>query len=357
MAVMGNEARNPPPAEPRAQAVDEAIELSPIFMSAEADLFVRTGLGGEHGEPRQIETKTGIDLVAERGEPLHEERADRMRIAHRARGAGRNALDHAIGAEESKLEATGAVPARCQRRLEPRREPLDGCEHVLFARDWFVKVFFGDIGRDRQPRSERLVFACERAIEHAQEISAEAGGERRARQVEDVADAFQADPRQRGDHVTRQPQCRERQGRKKIALLIGWGNCRRTETRGGGGRTDAGGNGGACRKAEPGHPRKEIVAKFLFAAEEMRAAADVEQNAVGWIGGEEGRVALAPVGHGVEEARVGCLVLRHRGEGGVHGAGLCQREAGGKSEPLRRGIDRDEKIEIAALAEYRQGRR
>src|SRR5207344_369039 len=127
------EARNPPPAEPRAQAVDEAIELSPIFMAAEADLFVRTRLGGEHGEPRQIETKAGIDLVAERGEPLHEERADGMRIAHRARGAGRNALDHAVGAEESKLEAAGAVPARCQRRLEPRREPLDGCEHVLFA--------------------------------------------------------------------------------------------------------------------------------------------------------------------------------------------------------------------------------
>ena len=112
-----------------------------------------------------------------------------------------------------------------------------------------------------------------------------------------------------------------------------------------------------AEKPKPGHPRKEIVAKFLFAAEQMRAAADVEQDAVGRIGGEEGRVALAPVGHGVEQARVGCLVLRHRGESGVHGAGLRQREAGGEPEPLRRGIDRDEQIEIAALAEYRQGRR
>ena len=89
----------------------------------------------------------------------------------------------------------------------------------------------------------------------------------------------------------------------------------------------------------------------------MRAAADVEQNAVGRIGGEERRVALAPVGDGVDEARVGCLVLRHGGERGMHGAGLRQREAGGEAEPLRRGIDRDQKIEIAALAEYGQGRR
>ena len=170
---------------------------------------------------------------------------------------------------------------------------------------------------------------AERAVEHAQEFGAEAGGERRARQVEDVADAFQADPRQRGDRVARQPQRRERQGRKKIALIIGWGNCRLTETRGGGGRADGGGNGGAGRKAETGHPREEIVAKFLFAAEEMRAAADVEQNAVGRIGGEERRVALAPVGQGIEEARVGCLVLRHRSESGMHGACLRQRETGG----------------------------
>jgi hypothetical protein len=46
--------------------------------------------------------------------------------------------------------------------------------------------------------------------------------------------------------------------------------------------------------------------------------------------------------------RVGCLVLRHRGESGMHGAGLRQREpAASRAAPPR--IDRDEKIEIAAL--------
>src|SRR5262249_57728473 len=53
MAVMGHEPRNPPPSKACAQAIDEAIELGLIFMSVEANLFVRTRLGGHHGEPPQ----------------------------------------------------------------------------------------------------------------------------------------------------------------------------------------------------------------------------------------------------------------------------------------------------------------
>ena len=198
---MRDEPRDSPPPEPRAQPVDQAIELNLLFAHAEADLLIRIWLGDEDREPGEIEAEARIDLVAERGEPLDEERADRLRIAHRARGTGRDALDHAIGSEEGKLEAPRAVAARCQRRLEPRREPLDAGEHVLLARDRLVKAALGDIGCDRQARAERLVLAAERAVEPAQEIGAEAGGERRARQIDDVADAFQADSRQCGDRL------------------------------------------------------------------------------------------------------------------------------------------------------------
>src|SRR5262245_48544643 len=95
----------------------------------------------------------------------------------------------------------------------------------------------------------------------------------------------------------------------------------------------------------------------LLAAEEMLAAADIEQNAVGRIDGDERRVALAAVGNGVEKAGVGRLVLRHGRESWMHGAGLRQREAGRESEPLRRGVDREEEIEVGALAEADAGRR
>src|SRR6516165_3583652 len=218
MAVTGDETRNPPPSEPRAQAIDQAVELGLIFTGAETDLLVWTGFGVEHREPRQIEAEARIDLVAERGEALDEERADCPRIAQRARGAGGDALDRAIGAEEGELETPRPLAARGQRRFEPRREPLDAREHILLARDRLGKALLRDIARDRQTRGEQFIFAPERAVELAQEIGAEAGGERRARQVEDVADAFQADPRQRGDRLVRQAQRCEGQWRKTFAL-------------------------------------------------------------------------------------------------------------------------------------------
>src|SRR5688572_26679557 len=117
MAVLCDEPRDAPASEPRAQAVDQAIELGLMFASAETDLLVGTRLGDEHREPRQIEAEARVDLVAERGQPFHEQRADRLRIAHRPRGAGGDALDRAVGAEERKLESPRAVAARRQRGL------------------------------------------------------------------------------------------------------------------------------------------------------------------------------------------------------------------------------------------------
>src|SRR6266511_3167702 len=178
VAIAGEKTRNPLPSEPRAQSIDQAIKLDLIFTRAEADLLVPTRLGIKARKPRQIEAEAGIDLVAERGQPLDEKRADHLRVAHRSRGTGRDALDRAIGAEEGQLEASRAVAARCQRRLKSRGEPLDAREHVLLPRNRLVKALLRDIWRDRQARGERLVFAAERAVELAQEIGAETGGKR-----------------------------------------------------------------------------------------------------------------------------------------------------------------------------------
>ena len=122
-------------------------------------------------------------------------------------------------------------------------------------------------------------------------------------------------------------------------------------------RADGRSDGGSGRKAEVGHARDEIVAQLRLAAEEMRTAADVEQDAVGRIGGDERRVALTPVGNGLEQARIGRLILRHGGERGMHGAGLRQRETCAQAEPFGRRVDREEEVEIAALAEDDERRR
>src|SRR5262249_58985011 len=79
--------------------------------------------------------------------------------------------------------------------------------------------------------------------------------------------------------------------------------------------------------------------------------------AVGGSEGGGGGGAWAAGGRGVEQAGVGRLVLGHGRESWMDGAGLRQREAGRESEPLRRGVDRQQEIEVAALAEDGEGRR
>ena len=89
----------------------------------------------------------------------------------------------------------------------------------------------------------------------------------------------------------------------------------------------------------------------------MRATADVEQDAVGRIKRNKRRVAQAAFRDGVEQAGVGGCVFRLGDERGMHGARLCQRQPRAQTEPFRRGIDRGQQVDIAALAVDDEGRR
>ena len=113
----------------------------------------------------------------------------------------------------SSRRRCGAARRRCgtsvssmRRAPSPRRSSatcsrpasrVDAGQHVLLARDRLGKALLGDVRRNRQPRIERLVLGAQRAVELAQQLDAEARGQGRARQVDDIADAFQADARQR----------------------------------------------------------------------------------------------------------------------------------------------------------------
>ena len=88
----------------------------------------------------------------------------------------------------------------------------------------------------------------------------------------------------------------------------------------------------------------------MLAAVKMRAAADIEQQAVGRIAGDERRIAQAPFGDGVEQRSVRLGVFGDRFDRRMHGARLRQREAGVEAKPFRRRIDGDDQFGIAALA-------
>jgi len=88
----------------------------------------------------------------------------------------------------------------------------------------------------------------------------------------------------------------------------------------------------------------------LLAAEQMRAAGDIEQQPVRRVERGERRIANAPIGHGREQLRVGRRVFRHDVKIGMHGARLRQRDGQPQAAPFGDGIERHHGLGIAALA-------
>ena len=82
----------------------------------------------------------------------------------------------------------------------------------------------------------------------------------------------------------------------------------------------------------------------------MRAAGNVEQNAVGGIDGDERRIAQAPIGDLREKLAVVRQMFGDDGEIGVAGAGLGERQTRSQAQSFRRRIDGDQPLGIAALA-------
>src|SRR5262249_8723868 len=83
--------------------------------------------------------------------------------------------------------------------------------------------------------------------------------------------------------------------------------------------------------------------------------ADVEQNALGRIDGDERRVALAAVGYGIEQAGVGRPGPRHGLWRWVHGAGPRPREARRAARPPPPGGHRRQGDRVAPPAGGREG--
>ncbi len=241
-------------------------------------------------------------------------------------------------------------PRRSKANASRARQPLDGSQHVLFARDRLGKTLLGHIGRDRQPRIERLVFDPKRAVELAQQ-SAPKRAVSGARGRSTISPMRLRPTRASAATVSGgKPQRAERQRREQLAFLAAGIACRLADMRGGPGGADGAGNGDAVGEAGLLDAGRQIGDQFVFAAVKMRAAADVEQQAVGRIAGHQRRVAQAPVGDALKQASVGIGVFCDGIERGMHGARLRQRETRVQAEPFRRIVDGDDQFGIAALA-------
>ena len=82
-------------------------------------------------------------------------------------------------------------------------------------------------------------------------------------------------------------------------------------------------------------PRDQIAGERRFAAEQMRAAGDVEHKTVRRIEPDQRRVAVAPIGDGFEQTPVGLRIGVRDRQARIHGARVGEPHAGLKAEPRR----------------------
>ena len=193
-----------------------------------------------------------------------------------------------VGAEQCDLQQPRALPAPFQHAVKFARQVFDRAEHVLFPADGVGKALLRHGRRQRQARSDRLVLAAERLIDAADEILPIARGERGARAIQHIGNAFQTRLRQRGHGFRIDPQSCKRQRRQNFARrAFGDDRCAAI-ARDRPGAADRIGHRRAGLQALPGQPLDQITAERCFAAEQMRAAGDVEQDAVRDVESAEG---------------------------------------------------------------------
>ena len=226
-------------------------------------------------------------------------------------------------------------PRRSSTAASWRARLLDGAEHVGLARDRIGKALLGHRGRHRQARHDRFVGAAQRLIETEQQRLAEARGERRARPRGQIGDADEARGLQVRDDVGIDAQRRDRQRQHGRFGFAARDDALFAIARDAPGAADRVGNRDAGAQALLREPRDQIAGERRFAAEQMRAAGDVEQQAIRRIEADQRRVAVAPVGDGFEQAPVGLRIGVHDRQRRIHGAGVGEPHADLQAEPRR----------------------
>ena len=188
MRVLWHQPHHAPQPKASAEPVDEMRKLRRMVGRGEAGLRGIATFGRARAEPHHVVAEAGVAFVADRREPLHEQRANARGIAQRRAGAGGDAVHLAVGAEQGDFDDACSFAAPFHQPREFGGKMFDGAEHVGFERDRLGEAALRHIGRYRQARRDRFVVMAHSLVDAADEVCAEsappaarAGGRSRRR--------------------------------------------------------------------------------------------------------------------------------------------------------------------------------
>ena len=250
--------------------------------------------------------------------------------------------DRAVDAKEARLEAPPAQAPLLERCAKRGSELGEHRQDVGALCDRLGKAPLGAADGHDPARRDRSVESARRAVEGNEKRGAEAGGERRARAVHEIADALEPHAHESDGDIRREGEGDDGERSYAHCILAGGHDAPRPEPRESARCVGSPRNGAHCADPRPLEIADDFREERPLAAREMRAARDVEHEAVGEIDGDDRREAVAPVADLREEG--GVFRRRRLGDGKVGNAraGVGEREAGLEPEGSRAGVEGDE---------------
>ena len=254
-------------------------------------------------------------------------------IAHRQRGGHRDLRHILVNPEKPRNEAPAAFVLFRQAHAQSFGKPGQGARQVLRCTDRFDESQ-ALMPFDRRTRPiDGFVHRAKRLIQPQYGQGAEADGDLRTRNAQEVLHRAQAKATQSGHGAGVEPKAADRQIGQGRLLLSRWQNgpvfprvCQCPGGPGGTGNRQAAGNGIPFQSGD------EIPCQFSFGSENRGAAGDIQPQPIRRIRRGHRRIALAPDREPRQGGFIGCRIGLGGKQTGADGTRIGQRLAG--TQPL-----------------------
>ena len=254
------------------------------------------------------------------------------------------------------FESAASFAAPLQQTRSLQHQVAQGGVNLLTLRQGFGEVPFDHaIGRRPQGFDTHILMA-EQPFDPARKIGAETRGESARGTRRDIAERFQAGAIQGEKSFIATFQRRQRQVADSGFFFSRAENATRRKTRQGAGAIRRSRQRDACAKTERSHVLRQSFDKTGFAAKQMGATGDVENQAMRFVQRRQRRIALAARRQARQDLRIRRTVRLGCDEFRQAGARIGQRQAGRKPLAKGSGGQRIKPLRAALLFNQGEGR-
>ena len=323
-------------ADARRDAIDQCRQFVIVMnMGVEIALRFNDTIGTARRQAHQVETESEIERIRQCVEPLAKQALDHRHSGNRLPGFHRNGANRAIGTEEAGVELPRALAMPLHGRDQCLRQAGQRGGDDRIGRHRFGETLLHHVIRGQLARRDRRIALPQCLLKQCREPRAEPRSDLVPFARGDIADGLQSGAAQPTDDRLIDTEREHRQRLHRCRLLALTDNAARDMARQRPRADRRTGNRSADGKTLPRQCTADRLQHRSLAAEQMRATADVEKQAMRRIERHQRREAIAPVGNVVQRPAVGRLVGIEHLHVRDDGARIGERQADIEAEARR----------------------